>query len=185
MTQRKDDGVQDVGRDGAQDGAMTASEFTPDGNERAFRDALGRFATGVTLVTCVTDQGPVGFAANSFAAVSLAPPLVLWSPARSSSRFGHFERARHFAIHVLERGQLPLLTRFARNGEGFDGLAHGANSEGVPVLAEALARFDCEQHATHDGGDHLIVVGRVLRAATGGGMPLVFNQGAYGHFTAG
>jgi len=167
------------------DGAMTHdSTFVPDAaNARAFRDALGRFATGVTVVTIAAPDGPMGFTANSFAAVSLDPPLVLWSPARSSSRFVHYESARHYSIHVLAAEAHGWMERFARGGPGFDGLDHGFNAEGVPVIHGALARFDCERHAAHDGGDHLIVVGRVLRAGLRDGAPLVFSQGQYGGFS--
>lgn len=160
---------------------MTDS-FAPDADPRAFRNALGRFATGVTLVTVAGADGPVGFAANSFASVSMDPPLVLWSPARSSSRFHHFADAPHYAIHVLGADQAAWLPRFARGGEGFGGLPHAVNPEGVPVLPGALARFDCARHAGHDGGDHLIIVGRVLRATMAEGAPLVFSQGRYGGF---
>ena len=168
------------------DGAMrTEVQFTPEGNPRAFRDALGRFATGVTLVTCATPMGPMGFLANSFAAVSLDPALVLWSPAKASSRFAHFATAQHYAIHVLDAAHTEWLPRFGRGGAGFDGLSHEISAEGVPLITGALAQFDCVQHATHDGGDHLIVVGRVLRAAYREGEPLVFSQGAYGRFASG
>ncbi|MGP9788558.1 flavin reductase family protein [Roseinatronobacter sp. NSM] len=164
------------------DGAMMPpDEFVPGRDEtRRFRDALGCFATGVTLVTIAGKDGPMGFAANSFAALSLDPPLVLWSPAKSSRRFAHYVGARHYAIHVLPHDAQDLLARFARDGAGFDGLAHRHNAEDVPVLDTALARFDCVQYATHDGGDHVIIVGRVLRAARRGGAPLVFSQGGYG-----
>lgn len=165
--------------------AMTERVFAPEGDTRAFRDALGRFATGVTVVTINGPEGPMGFTANSFAAVSLDPALVLWSPAKASSRFPHYVAARHYAIHVLDHDQGGWLTRFHRGGQGFDGLDHEINGEGVPVLPGALARFDCEQHATHEGGDHLIVVGRVLRAACREGAPLVFSQGRYGSFLPG
>lgn len=156
--------------------------FSPDADARAFRNALGRFVTGVTLVTVATDQGPVGFAANSFTSVSMDPPLVLWCPAKSSSRFHHYEHARHYAIHVLSAAQAALLPRFARGGAGFDGLAHDLNAEGVPVLPDALARFDCDRFAVHDAGDHLIIVGRVLRAMMAEGDPLAFGMGRYGGF---
>jgi flavin reductase (DIM6/NTAB) family NADH-FMN oxidoreductase RutF len=149
---------------------------------RALRDALGRFATGVTLVTTLGPEGPVGFVANSFAAVSLDPPLVLWSPARASSRFAIFTGAEHFAIHVLEAGQRDWLARFTRGGAGFSGLDHSVTTEGLPALSGALARFDCARHAVHDGGDHAIVVGRVLRVTVREGAPLVFSQGRYGGF---
>jgi flavin reductase (DIM6/NTAB) family NADH-FMN oxidoreductase RutF len=150
---------------------------------RALRDALGRFATGVTLVTTLGPEGPVGFVANSFAAVSLDPPLVLWSPARASSRFAIFTGAEHFAIHVLEAGQRDWLARFTRGGAGFSGLDHSVTTEGLPALSGALARFDCARHAVHDGGDHAIVVGRVLRVTVREGAPLVFSQGRYGGFS--
>lgn len=161
---------------------MAEMVFNPQGNARAFRDALGQFATGVTVVTIDAPEGPMGFTANSFAAVSLDPPLVLWSPAKSSTRFAHFAEARHYAIHILDRAHGDWLTRFARGGAGFHGLSHEISPEGVPLIHGALARFECAQHATHDGGDHLIVVGHVLRAASREGEPLVFAQGRYGCF---
>lgn len=144
---------------------------------RAYRDALGRFATGVTVITAQGPSGPLGFTANSFASVSMDPPLVLWSPAKSSSRFGVFSSAPHFAIHVLAEDQSDLCMRFAKGQAGFADLAHAVNAQGVPVLPGVLARFDCAQHATHDGGDHLIVVGRVLNFDLAPGRPLLFSQG--------
>lgn len=165
---------------------MGNGAVTADTNDaRAFRDALGRFVTGITVVTTPSLEGPMGFTANSFASVSLDPPLVLWSPAKASMRFPYFAAARHYAIHVLGAEQAELSGRFVRGGTGFDGLEHEINPEGVPVIAGTLARFDCVQAATHEGGDHLIVVGRVLRALFRDGPPLVFSQGAYGRFEPG
>ena len=155
--------------------------FTPD-NHRALRDAFGRFATGVTLVTTNGPAGPTGFTANSFASVSLDPPLVLWSPARASRRFGVFAGASHYAIHVLSSDQTDLIARFSGAGAGFAGLDHGLTDEGLPTLPTALARFDCAAHAAHDGGDHAILVGLVLRVTLGNGTPLVFCEGCYGGF---
>jgi flavin reductase (DIM6/NTAB) family NADH-FMN oxidoreductase RutF len=151
-------------------------------NARLFRDALGRFATGVTVVTIMGPDGPMGFTANSFSSLSLDPALVLWSPAKSSQRYPHFAAAAHYAIHVLGQAQADWPTRFARGGAGFDGLDWQLNAEGVPVLAGALSRFDCARHATHDGGDHVIVVGQVLRLALEEGEPLVFANGRFGGF---
>ncbi|WP_128254485.1 flavin reductase family protein [Falsirhodobacter deserti] len=156
--------------------------FEADGNAIPFRDALGRFATGVTLVTTMTDQGPVGMVANSFASVSLDPPLVLWSPARSSSRFVHFERAERFAIHILGHDQAHVSAAFGRGGPGFADLDHDVGDHGAPLVNGVLARFECTTHATHDGGDHLIVVGRVGRVTVGDGDPMIFNQGRFGRF---
>lgn len=158
--------------------------FDANGNAMQFRDALGRFATGVTLVTAMSDKGPVGMVANSFASVSLDPPLVLWSPARSSSRFPVFAAARHFAIHVLGFDQAHISSSFGRGGPGFDTLDHILNDHGAPLVDGVLARFECETHATHDGGDHLIVVGRVNRVTVGDGQPMLFSQGKFGGFTA-
>jgi flavin reductase (DIM6/NTAB) family NADH-FMN oxidoreductase RutF len=168
----------------ADGGSMQEIEFIPDAeNARAFRDALGRYATGITLVTIASSEGPMGFLANSFASVSLDPPLVLWSPAKSSSRYHHYATAQNYAIHVLPDTAQDWLARFNRGGPGFDGLEHRFNEQGVPVIPSALARFDCIQHTTHEGGDHLIVVGRVLRAAYRSGAPLLFSQGKYGGFS--
>lgn len=162
-------------------GVLQDDAFTPGPDTaRRLRDALGSFATGVTLITIEADSGPMGFAANSFASVSLDPPLVLWSIARSSRRAAQYLAAQHYAIHVLPLGARDVLARFARDGQGFDGLSHARNAEGVPVLDTALARFDCRQHAVHEGGDHAIIVGRVLRATHPGGAALVFHNGRYG-----
>lgn len=166
------------------DGGQTSPmQITPGPDSaRAFRDALGRFATGVTIVTCPSDIGPLGITANSFASLSLDPPLVLWSPARSSRRFAAFTAAPHFAIHVLRADQLPLARAFTHHGQAWEGVAWRASPEGVPLLEDALARFDCRLHALHDGGDHAIVVGEVTSATIGEGAPLVFAAGSFGRF---
>lgn len=150
--------------------------------DRAFRDALGRYATGVTVVTATGTEGPVGMTANSFTAVSLAPPLVLWCPARRSARFGAITGAAHYSIHVLAFDQLDLGLHFARSGHDFAGLTEGTTPEGTPALSGVLARIDCAAHALHDGGDHAIVIGRVLRARFRDGAPLLFWGGLYGDF---
>ncbi|MES2815651.1 MAG: flavin reductase family protein [Pseudomonadota bacterium] len=165
------------------DGGIYTTEIVPDAaNARVFRDALGRFATGVTVVTIMGPDGPMGFTANSFASLSLDPALVLWSPAKASQRYPFFVAARHYAIHVLGQHQADLPARLSRGGLGFEGLDWKMNAQGVPTLAGALARFDCAQHATHDGGDHLIIVGQVLRLALEEGEPLVFAKGRFGGF---
>ena len=159
-------------------------EFTtgPD-TARDFRTALGRFATGVTVVTTMTERGPLGITANSFASVSLDPPLVLWCPAKFSRRFNAFVKAQHFAIHVLGTEQEALSHRFARDGLDFDGADWAEGDNGLPVLNGCLARFECETHDCHDGGDHRIMVGRVTHAAWREGAPMLFHGGAYGMFT--
>lgn len=147
--------------------------------DRDFRDGLGRFATGVTVVTTMTADGPLGITANSFASVSLDPPLILWSPARKSRRFPAFEAASHFAVHVLGSGQRDLAERFAGSGGGFDGLAYAIGLGESPLLEGCAARFECRHEARYDGGDHLIVVGEVLRLVQADLPPLVFHRGGY------
>jgi flavin reductase (DIM6/NTAB) family NADH-FMN oxidoreductase RutF len=149
---------------------------------RALRDALGAYATGVTVVTAMTPAGPVGITANSFTSVSLDPPLVLWCPALRSARYPAFAEAAHYAIHVLAADQLEVCRRFARSGAHFDGVDYALSPEGQPVLPGSLARFDCAAVARHDGGDHAILLGRVLRHETRPGDPLLFWGGRYGDF---
>jgi flavin reductase (DIM6/NTAB) family NADH-FMN oxidoreductase RutF len=167
------------------DGSAMATTFAPGAETaRAFRDALGTFATGVTLVTIAGPSGPMGFVANSFSSLSLDPPLVLWSIARTSRRFQAFAGADRFAIHILGRDQADWPARFGRDGTGFAGLDVVQDDHGLPVLQGTPCRMDCARHAAHDGGDHLILVGRVTRVTREPGAPLVFSQGRYGAFAA-
>jgi flavin reductase (DIM6/NTAB) family NADH-FMN oxidoreductase RutF len=161
---------------------MEAFEPGPD-TQLDFRRALGRFATGVTIVTCQSPLGPLGITANSFASVSLDPPLVLWSPAKSSARFVAFTTAEHYAIHVMAEDQVETCLRFTQTGDDWDGIAWECGPNDVAVLTDCLARFDCVRHAVHDGGDHAIIVGRVTSVRRGrGGRPLLFADGTYGRF---
>lgn len=169
--------------DGA--GHLQMDTFDPMTSARTYRDALGCFATGVTVVTCASARGPLAMTANSFASVSLDPPLVLWSPGKTSSRYAAFMAARHYAIHVLRTDQADLAARFARDGTAFDGTAWTTDANGTPHLTDCLSRFDCLTRDQHDAGDHTIIVGLVQNAAHGPGQPLVFAQGAYGFFTNG
>lgn len=148
-------------------------------DERDLRDALGCYATGVTVVTTMSARGPLGMTANSFASVSLAPPLVLWSPARRSARFPAFEAAEHFAIHVLAEDQQALAERFAREGENFSGLDLREGLGRAPLLSGCAAVFECAHAAGHDGGDHLIVVGEVIRMHHTDQRPLLYHRGQY------
>ena len=145
------------------------------------RRALGAFPTGVTVVTTMTPQGPLGMTANSFASVSLEPPLVLWSPARKSKRFPAFEAAEFFAVHVLAEDQKHLSEQFATTGlEGFETLEFETGLGDAPLLSGCSARFECSQAAGHDGGDHLILVGEIMRFASTDKAPLVYHKGSYG-----
>lgn len=152
-------------------------------NQRLLRNGLGRFASGVTVVTAATLQGGlIGMTANSFSSVSMDPPLVLWCPAKTSSRYQFFAKAPHFAIHVLSADQQAIALGFAKSGTAFDGLDVQINEQGVPVLNDCLARFECETQALHDAGDHAIMVGRVRSAAFREGEPLIFSQGQFRQF---
>jgi flavin reductase (DIM6/NTAB) family NADH-FMN oxidoreductase RutF len=151
----------------------------PDFTQRQLRDAMGRFATGVTVVTTMTPDGPLGITANSFASVSLEPPLVLWSPARKSSRFPAFEAASHFAIHVLARDQQAIAEHFARIGSGFERFGYVPGLGEAPLLDGCTARFECRHAAQFDGGDHLICVGEVLRIVEAEREPLIYFRGGY------
>ena len=157
----------------------------PDFSERELRDALGRFATGVTVVTTMTPRGPLGITANSFASVSLHPPLILWSPARKSQRFPAFEAASHFAVHVLSAGQRRLAEAFAGPGDGFRDLAFAPGIGEAPLFDGCAARFECRHEAGYDGGDHLIVVGQVLRLTQADLAPLIYHRGRYGGLEGG
>ena len=144
-----------------------------------FRSALGCFATGVTIVTCRDGLVPKGIVANSFASVSLAPPLVLWSPAKASRRYAAFIAAQAFSIHILAQDQKHLSDAFAHNETPFDTLDWYSDARGVPVLSKCLARFDCHLHGQYDGGDHTILLGHVDHYQSEEGAPLIFSQGAY------
>lgn len=153
--------------------------FDPTSDARAYRDALGAFATGVTVVTVPSKDGPVGITANSFASVSLDPPLVLWMPAKSSSRFKYFEAAEHFAIHVLDAHQHQVCNGFTKDKHAFDGLDWVTGDHDVPHIRGCLARFECSLDASHDAGDHVILVGRVRNASFRQGLPLLFQGGRF------
>ncbi|GAA0596857.1 flavin reductase family protein [Caenispirillum bisanense] len=147
---------------------------------RDFRRALGQFATGVCIVTARDQAGhPTGLTVNSFASVSLEPPLVLWSLARSSSVFAAFDAAPHFAVNVLAADQLDLSNRFASPGERFTGLEWEEGHHGLPLLRGCLANFECTVAARHEGGDHIIFIGEVARYDARPGEPLLYSGGRY------
>ncbi|KAE9631509.1 flavin reductase family protein [Parasedimentitalea maritima] len=162
---------------------MSESNFTPGPDTvRAYRDALGCFGTGVTVVTTLTPRGPLAITANSFTSVSMDPPLLLWCPAKNSLRHNAFIDADHFTIHIMGENQLDLAKHFARNGEDFEPVSWQPNAVGTPTLPDCIARFDCRHFARHPGGDHSILIGEVLSATTRPGKGLIFKQGLYGGF---
>jgi flavin reductase (DIM6/NTAB) family NADH-FMN oxidoreductase RutF len=171
--------------DGGRETAVThdlGPGFAPETDTRAFRHALGAFATGVTVITTATPEGPLGITVNSFTSVSMDPPLVLWCPAKWSKRYAPFAGARHFAIHVLGADQKEIADGFSRDGGAFGALDWQAGPGEVPLIGGVLARFVCETWAVHDAGDHAIVVGRVIEVARANGPGLVFHGGVWGRF---
>jgi flavin reductase (DIM6/NTAB) family NADH-FMN oxidoreductase RutF len=162
--------------------AGTIQTFDPSSDAASFRDALGTFVTGVTVITTDSPDGPVAIVANSFASVSLDPPMVLWSPAKSSKRFEHFAGARRFAVHVLSADQRDICTAIIASKTAISKVPMHLSHCGMPIIEGALATFECNLEATHDAGDHVIVVGRVTKAHHGGGDPLVFHARRYGAF---
>ncbi|MDA1099312.1 MAG: flavin reductase family protein [Proteobacteria bacterium] len=149
---------------------------------RAFRDAMGCFASAVTIVSTTTKQGQaIGMTVNSFNSVSLDPPLILFCLGREATNYEHFLAAGRFAVNILRRDQDQISTGFARAGANFfQTLAHKVSSMGNPLVPNALAIFDCQTEAIHDGGDHVILIGRVneLRHDPDGD-PLVYYRGRY------
>jgi 4-hydroxyphenylacetate 3-hydroxylase, reductase component len=150
---------------------------------RAFRQALGSFPTGVAVITALTPaERPLGITVNSFTSVSLEPPMVLWCLDKRSERYDAFTRAKGFTISVLGATHEEVSARLARPGShSLDDIPLIATELGPPALADALALFECANEAVYEGGDHGILVGRVLRfARRDAGTPLVYFRGRYG-----
>ncbi len=167
---------------------MTASISTPNliesgdpvDDNRAFRRCLGQFATGVTIMTTCHEGQLAGMSVNSFAALSLDPPLVLWSIRRQSASLTAFSQASHFAVNVLSAQQVDLSAQFSRPGDDkFAQSRWTPGLSGVPLLADTIASLQCRREQLIEGGDHLIVIGRVEHYARYGGEPLLFTQGRY------
>ena len=149
-----------------------------------FRQVLGHFPTGVTVVTAAPDSGPVGLAVGSFASVSLDPPLVAFFPDRGSSSWPRIEETGSFCVNILAEDQEDVCRRFASKGDDkFAGLGWSPAGSGAPVLDGALAWIDCDIDQVLDAGDHFCVLGRVrdLEVAHDG-APLLFFRGGYGRF---
>jgi flavin reductase (DIM6/NTAB) family NADH-FMN oxidoreductase RutF len=151
---------------------------------RQFRDALGLFPTGVCVVTACGEDGSLGgVTANSFTSVSLDPPLVLVSLARNLRSFPIFERAQHFAVTLLREDQRHVSAAFARTeGDKWADAQHRLGTVACPIIHPNLAAFECETYGRHDGGDHMLLLGRVLQFETSGEAaprPLVYFRGAY------
>lgn len=157
-------------------------EYRTGSDPRTLRDALGCFATGVTVVTCLDDDGaPVGLTANSFTALSLDPPLLLVCVARNSASAAALASAESFAVNVLQTGQQPASITFSTRVEDrFGQTAWSVGEHGAPVLMDSLSVFECRRYAVHEGGDHFILVGEVVKASFESGLdPLLYFRGRY------
>ena len=169
--------IDSIDRAASADGIDAAQTVAP----ALLRHALGRFTTGVTIVTCLDANGEsVGLTANSFNALSLDPPLVLWSLRSTSTSLAAFKCASHFAINVLAESQVELSRRFASSVE--HKFAEGPWSEGrcgAPVLAGCAAVFECATASMQQAGDHQLFIGRVLAVMESAVAPLVFQSGHY------
>lgn len=154
-------------------------------DERAFRKALGCFATGVTVVTTADRDGkPVGVTVSAFSSLSLEPPLVLFCLDKRNRSLDAF-KGGHFAINILREDQREISIVFAsRLDDKWAGIAHSIGAHGVPLIENSLARLECSLHELIEGGDHLIVVGKVERLDyQTGGQPLLYFRGAYANLT--
>ncbi len=151
-------------------------------DQARLRRALGRFATGVTVITTTApDGGPLGFTANSFNSVSLDPPLILWSLSRSSARLSAYRGADAYAVNILTAEQEHLARQFAAAVENrFAGVDWAPGLGGAPVLAGALAVFECAHEAVYPAGDHELFIGRVERVTQVEGKPLTYFGGGFG-----
>jgi flavin reductase (DIM6/NTAB) family NADH-FMN oxidoreductase RutF len=154
----------------------TSHATAPDFSTSEFRAALGRFVTA-----CAADGTPVGLTASSFNSVSLQPPLVLWSLARSASAMPAFEQGSHYAIHILAADQRALAERFAGKAvERFRDLPYQRGTSGAPVLEGAIAVFECFNRSRYQEGDHVIFVGEVERCSYRiGTQPLIYHGGQF------
>ncbi len=146
-----------------------------------FRKTLGQFATGVTIITTLDkDGGAVGVTASSFNSLSLKPPMILWSLDRSAFSLPAFEHTQYFNVHVLGSGQNALSKCFSTSGTNkFDGIKTSKGLAGIPILPKYAALFECKTAHHYAGGDHVIIVGEVLKFSRTDASPLVFHDGQY------
>lgn len=150
-------------------------------DEREFRTALGRFGSGITVVTTRLPGGErEGLTVNAFTALSLHPPMILWCIRKAAPSRQAFEQSEYFAVNVLSASQRHLSVQFATPRENkFTGVDCEEGIAGVPLISGSLASFECRQQSRNQGGDHIIFVGRVERFAFNDGEPLLFSSGRY------
>ncbi|MDP9696739.1 UNVERIFIED_ORG: flavin reductase (DIM6/NTAB) family NADH-FMN oxidoreductase RutF [Arthrobacter globiformis] len=148
-----------------------------------FRSTVGRYASGITIVTGIDDQGPIGFTCQSFYSVSVDPPLVSFSVMKTSTTYPRIRDTETFTVNVLAREQEAISIQFARRGtDKWASIQWSLTARGNPILERSLAWLDCTIWAEHDAGDHLIVLGRVIELGASPGEhpdPLLYFQGRY------
>ncbi|GAB3548740.1 flavin reductase family protein [Arthrobacter tumbae] len=159
------------------------ADITDSFDQLRFRDAVGHYASGITIITGQDGEGPLGFTCQSFYSVSVYPPLVSFSVMRTSATYPRIRDTGTFAVNILAAGQETVSSQFARRGtDRWAGITRRTTRQGNPVLHGNLARLDCTIHAEHDAGDHIIVIGRVLQLGTTDDEkpdPLLYYQGKY------
>src|SRR5580704_3380931 len=152
-------------------------------DEARFREVMGHFATGVTIVTAMEDVGPVGFTCQAFTSLSLDPPLVALAPGKSSTSWPRIAAAGSFCVNILADDQEALSRDFAvSGGDKFRGVGWRPAGNGAPVLDGVLAWVECDLELAHDAGDHELVLGRVRDMGVSRGKPLVYYRGGFGRF---
>ena len=155
------------------------TDFIPDEtNGRLLRDAFSKFASGVTVVTAMSEEGPVGITANNFSSLSIDPPLVIWSPSVGSPR-PILRTLNILQFTSLPQDQEEICFDFSKSPFAFEALEPEFNAQNVPLLKGCLARFECRKHAVHPGGDHVIVVGQIKRVSMQDGAALAFFSGQF------
>ena len=154
-------------------------------DQARFREVLGHFATGITIVTALEEGVPVGFSCQSFAALSLDPPMVVLAPARTSTSWPRIRAAGTFCVNILGEHQEAVCRAFAiSGGDKFSGVGWRPGITGAPVIDNSLAVVECELGEIFEGGDHEIVTGRVVALDVGEGGPLLFYRGGFGRFVS-
>jgi flavin reductase (DIM6/NTAB) family NADH-FMN oxidoreductase RutF len=154
-------------------------------DQARFREVLGHFATGITIVTAIDGGEPVGFSCQSFAALSLDPPMVILAPAKTSTSWPRIARAGAFCVNILAEHQEAVCRAFAvSGGDKFDGVDWAPGITGAPLIAGSLASVECTLGAIYEGGDHELVTGHVVTMEIGEGSPLLFYRSGFGRFVA-
>ena len=153
----------------------------PNFSKVEFRQALGMFATGVTVITArAIDGSLVGLTANSFNSVSLDPPLILWSLGLKARSLEQFKHCKHFAVNILSAAQTDLAMSFSRSDANrFDGVDFDLSRDGVPIIKGCLAYFECSNRSQYVEGDHIIFVGQVEHVSSSAGEPLIYQNGRF------